>query len=64
MIGLYASARFATEFLRPPADTEVISTSQWIELGAIVAVAFLLVLSRRWWQRLVRGKVKGADERR
>jgi prolipoprotein diacylglyceryltransferase len=64
MIGLYASARFATEFLRPHPDTEVISTSQWIELGAVVAVAFLLLLGRGWWQRLVRGDLEVTEEGR
>jgi prolipoprotein diacylglyceryltransferase len=64
MIGLYASARFATEFLRPHPDTEVISTSQWIELGAVVAVASLLLLGRGWWQRLVRGDLEVTEERR
>jgi prolipoprotein diacylglyceryltransferase len=64
MIGLYASARFATEFLRPHPDTEVLSTSQWIELGAVVAVASLLLLGRGWWQRLVRGDLEVTQERR
>ncbi len=64
MIGLYASARFATEFLRPHPDTEVISINQWIELSAVAAVAFLLLLGGGWWQRLVRGDVKVMEEGR
>jgi phosphatidylglycerol:prolipoprotein diacylglycerol transferase len=53
MIALYALARFGTEFLRPRAAGEGLLVSQWLELGAVVAVVALLVLGRGAWQRLV-----------
>jgi phosphatidylglycerol:prolipoprotein diacylglycerol transferase len=55
MVGLYALARFGTEFLRPRGDGQVLLVSQWLELGAVLAVLLLLTLGRGAWRRLVQG---------
>jgi prolipoprotein diacylglyceryltransferase len=54
MAALYALTRFATEFLRPRASGEALLLSQWLELGAVLAVVALLAVGRRAWLRLVR----------
>lgn len=51
MVALYALARFATEFLRPRAAGRGLLLSQWLELGAVLAVALLLGFERRGWSR-------------
>jgi hypothetical protein len=56
MVGLYALARFATEFFRPHPGGEVLLLSQWLELGVVVAVALVLLLGRRAWLRLVQAE--------
>jgi prolipoprotein diacylglyceryltransferase len=53
MVGLYALARFGTEFLRPQEAGQVLLLSQRLELGAILAVVLLLTVGRRAWLRLV-----------
>jgi phosphatidylglycerol:prolipoprotein diacylglycerol transferase len=52
LVGLYALARFGTEFLRPQAAGGLL-LSQWLELGAALGVVLLLTLGRRAWGRLV-----------
>jgi phosphatidylglycerol:prolipoprotein diacylglycerol transferase len=52
MVGLYALARFGTEFLRPQAAGGLL-VSQWLELGAALGVVLLLTLGRGAWRRLV-----------
>jgi prolipoprotein diacylglyceryltransferase len=54
MVALYALTRFATEFLRHREAGEVLLVSQWLELGAVAAVALLLTAGRGAWLRLVR----------
>jgi phosphatidylglycerol:prolipoprotein diacylglycerol transferase len=54
MIALYALGRFGTEFLRPREAGQVLLLSQWLELGAVLAVVLLWVLGRRAWNRLAR----------
>jgi phosphatidylglycerol---prolipoprotein diacylglyceryl transferase len=54
MAALYALTRFATEFLRPREGGEALLLSQWLELGAVLAVALLLAVGRGAWLRLVR----------
>jgi phosphatidylglycerol:prolipoprotein diacylglycerol transferase len=51
-VGLYALARFGTEFLRPEADGGLLA-SQWVELAALVAVGGFLLLGQSAWQRLL-----------
>jgi phosphatidylglycerol:prolipoprotein diacylglycerol transferase len=60
MVGLYALARFATEFFRPHPAGEVLLLSQWLELGVALAVAMLLILGRRVWLRLVQAETPPA----
>ncbi len=52
-VALFGLARFATEFLRPEAAAGLL-TSQWLELGAVLAVFALLLFGRRLWYRLLR----------
>jgi phosphatidylglycerol:prolipoprotein diacylglycerol transferase len=52
MVGLYALARFGTEFLRPQAAGGLL-VSQWLELVAALGVVLLLTLGREAWRRLV-----------
>jgi phosphatidylglycerol---prolipoprotein diacylglyceryl transferase len=54
MVGMYSLARFATEFLRPNRDGAILLLSQWIELGAVLGVALLLVVGRKRWRHIVR----------
>jgi prolipoprotein diacylglyceryltransferase len=53
MVGLYALARFGTEFLRPNRDGAALLLSQWIELGAVLGVALLLTVGRKPWRHIV-----------
>jgi phosphatidylglycerol:prolipoprotein diacylglycerol transferase len=59
MVGLYALARFGTEFLRPQAAGGLL-LSQWLELAAVLGVVLLLTLGRGAWCRLV-GVLPGGD---
>ena len=59
MVGLYALARFATEFLRPREAGEGLLISQWLELGAVLAVAVLLGPGRRAWNHFVHAGAAG-----
>jgi phosphatidylglycerol:prolipoprotein diacylglycerol transferase len=56
MVGLYALARFGTEFLRPHQEGEVLMLSQWLEIGVAMAVALLLILARKVWLRFLQGE--------
>jgi phosphatidylglycerol---prolipoprotein diacylglyceryl transferase len=60
MVGLYALARFATEFFRPHPEGEVLLLSQRLELGVALAVGLLLILGRRVWLRLVQAQTPPA----
>src|SRR5262249_53784742 len=44
LVGLYALARFGTEFLRPRGAGETLLPGQWLELGAVLAVVLLLTM--------------------
>src|SRR5262249_4684951 len=55
LVGLYALARFGTEFLRPRGAGETLLPGQWLELGAGLAGVVLLTVGRRAWCRLVQG---------
>jgi prolipoprotein diacylglyceryltransferase len=59
MVGLYAIASFATEFLRPREAEESLLISQWLELGGVLAVALLLGPGRRAWNHLVHAGAAG-----
>jgi len=54
MVGMYSLARFATEFLRPNRDGAILLLGQWIELGAVLGVALLLVVGRKPWRHILR----------
>jgi phosphatidylglycerol:prolipoprotein diacylglycerol transferase len=54
MVGMYSLARFGTEFLRPHREKEALILSQWIELGAALGVALLLLVGRKPWCYLLR----------
>ena len=60
MIGLYALARFGTEFLRPRGPGQVLLLSQWLELGALLAVVLVSTVGRGAWCRLLRGRGRPA----
>jgi phosphatidylglycerol:prolipoprotein diacylglycerol transferase len=53
MVGMYALARFGTEFLRPSRENEALTLSQWIELGAAFSVALLLGAGRKPWRHVL-----------
>jgi phosphatidylglycerol:prolipoprotein diacylglycerol transferase len=53
MVGMYSLTRFGTEFLRPNRENEALMPSQWIELGAALSVALLLVVGRKPWRHLL-----------
>src|SRR5262249_1625850 len=53
MVALYALARFGTEFLRPHPEGQPLLLSQWLELGAVLAVVVLLTIGRRAWCRFL-----------
>jgi phosphatidylglycerol:prolipoprotein diacylglycerol transferase len=53
MIGMYALARFGTEFLRPNREGKTLLVSQWLELGAVLGVALLFTVGRKPWRNLV-----------
>jgi phosphatidylglycerol:prolipoprotein diacylglycerol transferase len=59
MVVVYAVGRFATEFLRPREAREGLLTSQWLELGAVLAVALLLGPGWRAWNHLVQAGAAG-----
>jgi hypothetical protein len=59
LVGLYAPARLATEFLRPRESVEGLLISQRLELGAVRAVALLLGPGRRAWNHLVHAGAAG-----
>jgi phosphatidylglycerol:prolipoprotein diacylglycerol transferase len=63
MVALYALARFCTEFLRPREAGQVLLVSQWLELGAVLAMLLLLTVGRGAWRRLVQGGAKLAAAR-
>jgi prolipoprotein diacylglyceryltransferase len=54
MIGLYALARFGTEFLRPQDAGQGLLLSQRLELGAVFTVVLLVTVGQPAWLRLVR----------
>jgi phosphatidylglycerol:prolipoprotein diacylglycerol transferase len=54
MVALYALTRFATEFLRPREGGEALLLSQWLELGAVLAVG------RGAWLRFIRAETAPA----
>jgi phosphatidylglycerol:prolipoprotein diacylglycerol transferase len=58
MVGLYALARFGTECLRPRGPGHVLLVSQWLELGAMLAVVLALTVGRGARCRLVGGRVR------
>jgi phosphatidylglycerol:prolipoprotein diacylglycerol transferase len=58
MVGLYALARFGTEFLRPQ-SADGLLVSQWVELGAVLGVVVLLTLGRKAWRDLVDRQLPG-----
>jgi phosphatidylglycerol---prolipoprotein diacylglyceryl transferase len=60
MVALYALARFGTEFLRPHAEGETLLLSQWLELGAVLAVVALLTVGRRAWCRFLQAGTPSA----
>jgi prolipoprotein diacylglyceryltransferase len=53
MVGLYALARFGTEFLRPQEAGQGLLLSQRLELGGLFAVVVLVPVGRPAWLRLV-----------
>ena len=59
-VGLYALARFGTEFLRPR-EADGLLVSQWLELGAAVGVVLLLTFGRTVWRLLVGLLPEGAS---
>jgi phosphatidylglycerol:prolipoprotein diacylglycerol transferase len=63
IVGLHALARFGTEFLRPHEPGQVLLLSQWLELGALLAVVLVLNLGRGAWRRLARGRGRAAAVR-
>ena len=60
MVALYALARFGTEFLRPRGQGQALLLSQWLELGAVLAVLLLLTLGRVALRRMVQAGAKRA----
>lgn len=52
-VGLYALARFATEFLRADRNGNL-AASQWIEAAACVGVVLLFLFGRGAWRRLLK----------
>jgi phosphatidylglycerol---prolipoprotein diacylglyceryl transferase len=60
LIGLYALARLATEFLRPRDGGGVLLVGQWFELGAAAAIIVLLTAGRGAWRAwMARGEDEG-----
>jgi phosphatidylglycerol:prolipoprotein diacylglycerol transferase len=60
MVGLYALARFGTEFLRPHTEGQTLLLSQWLELGAVLAVVGLLTVGRKAWSRFLQAGAPSA----